>query len=153
MMEQDAVHNGYEADVTAHLLDTNGKIIGVTGLLDTGAVVSVMPIKPWERMGFTREDLIPMNLRLAAELRDLWMSFLVVENLDDADQFILGRDFVRNFNVMIDLNNGLIWIRNPDRKYVKKPIIRIITDENKVPIFLDRKVKLQPGQAVVAFLE
>ena len=45
MMEQDAVHIGYEADVTAHLLDTNGKKIGVTGLLDTGAVVSVMPIK------------------------------------------------------------------------------------------------------------
>ena len=169
MMEQDAVHIGYEADVTAHLLDTNGTKIGVTGLLDTGAVVSVMPIKTWERMGFTREDLIPTNLRLAAANRgaiyvagrtpitvlhmggrDLWMSFLVVENLDDADQFILGRDFVRNFDVMIDLNNGLIRIRNPDRKYVKKPINRIITDENKVPIFLDRKVKLQPGQAVVA---
>ena len=169
MMEQDAVHIGYEADVTAHLLDTNGTKIGVTGLLDTGAVVSVMPIKTWERMGFTREDLIPTNLRLAAANRgaiyvdgrtpitvlhmggrDLWMSFLVVENLDDADQFILGRDFVRNFDVMIDLNNGLIRIRNPDRKYVKRPINRIITDENKVPIFLDRKVKLQPGQAVVA---
>ena len=169
MMEQDAVHIGYEADVTAHQLDTNGTKIGVTGLLDTGAVVSVMPIKTWERMGFTREDLIPTNLRLAAANRgaiyvagrtpitvlhmggrDLWMSFLVVENLDDADQFILGRDFVRNFDVMIDLNNGLIRIRNPDRKYVKRPINRIITDENKVPVFLDRKVKLQPGQAVVA---
>ena len=169
MMEQDAVHIGYEADVTANLLDTNGTKLGVIGLLDTGAVVSVMPIKTWERMGFTREDLIPTNLRLAAANRgaiyvtgrtpitvlhmggrDLWMSFLVVENLDDADQFILGRDFVRNFDVMIDLNNGLIRIRNPDRKYVKRPINRIITDENKLPIFLDRKVKLQPGQAVVA---
>ena len=75
---------------------------------------------------------------------------MVVENLDDADQFILGRDFVRNFDVMIDLNNGLTSIRNPDRKYVEKPINRIITDENKVPIFLDRKVKTQPGPAVVA---
>ena len=52
--------------------------------------------------------------------------------------------------MMIDLNNGLIMIRNPDRKYVKRPIIRIITDEYKMPIFLDRKVKLQPGQAVIA---
>ena len=69
MMEQDAVHIGYEADVTAQLLDTNGKKIGVTGLLDTGAVVSVMPIKTWERMGFTREDLIPTNLRLATANR------------------------------------------------------------------------------------
>ena len=121
MMEQDAVHIGYEADVTAHLLDTNGKKIGVTGLLDTGAVVSVMPIKTWTRMGFTREDLFPTNLRQAAANRgaiyvagrtpisvlhmrgrDLWMSFLVVENLDDSDHFILGRDFVRNLDVMID---------------------------------------------------
>ena len=43
------------------------------------------------------------------------MSFLAVENLDDADQFILGRDFVRNFDVMIDLNNDMIRIGNPDR--------------------------------------
>ena len=159
MMEEDAVHIGYEADVTANLLDTNGKKIGVPGLVDTGSVVSVMPIKTWERMGFTREDLIPRNLRLAAANRgaiyvagrtpimvlhmggrDLWMSFLVVENLDDADQFILGRDFFWNFDVM----------RNPDRKYVGRPINRIVTDENKVPIFLDIKVKLQPGQVVVA---
>ena len=39
MMEQDAVHIGYEADVTAHLLDTKGTKLGVTGLLDTEAVV------------------------------------------------------------------------------------------------------------------
>ena len=169
MTEQHAVHIGYEADLTVHLLDTNGKKIGVTGFLDTGAVVSVMPIKTWERMGFTREDLIPTNLRLAAANRGaiyiagrtpitvlhmgrwhLWMSFLMVENLDDSDQLILGRDFVRYFDVMIDLNNGLIRISNPDQKFVKRPIIRIIRDENKVPIFLDRKVKLQPGHAVVA---
>ena len=118
MMEQDAVHIEYEADMTAHLLDTNGKKTRVTRLLDTVAVVSVMPIKTWERMGFTREDPIPTNLRLAAANRgavymagrtpimvlhmggsDLWMSFLVVEKLDDSDQFILGRDFVRNFDV------------------------------------------------------
>ena len=65
----------------------------------------------------------------------------MVENLDDSDQFILDRDFVGNFDVMIDLNNGLIRIRNPDLKYVKKPVIEIVTDENKIPIFLDRKVK------------
>ena len=93
-------------------------------------------------MGFTREDLIPKNLRFAAANRgtiyvvvgtpitvlhiggrDLWMSFLVVEILDDPDQFVLGRDFVKNFDEMIDLNNCLIRIRNPDRKYFKKQLI------------------------------
>ena len=81
-----------------------------------------MPIKTWERMGFTMEDLVPTNLRLAAAnlgaiyvdrrtpitvfhmgRRNLWMSFLVVENLGDSDQIILWRELVRNFDVMIEL--------------------------------------------------
>ena len=88
-----------------------------------------MPTKAWERMGFTREDLIPTNLRLAAVNRGAidvagrtpvtvfqmgglnnWMSFLVVENLDASVPFILGRDLVRNFDVIIDLIIGLIRI-------------------------------------------
>ena len=54
MMEQDAEDIGYEADVTAYLLDTNGKKIEVTGLLDTRAVVSVMSTKlgkEWDSRG------------------------------------------------------------------------------------------------------
>ena len=70
----------------------------------------------------------------------------MVETSDISDQFILGRNFVRNSDVIIDLNNGLIRIRNPDRKYVKRPIKRITTDENKVLIFLNRKIKLLSGQ-------
>ena len=38
----------------------------VKRLLDTGAVVSVMPISTWTDMGFDRSDLIPTNIRLAA---------------------------------------------------------------------------------------
>ena len=47
--------------------------------------------------------------------------------------------------MMIDLNNGLIRIINPDRKFVKRPINRIITDENKVPTFLRKKGKTTAG--------
>ena len=120
-------------------------------------------------MGFERSDLIPTNIRLAAANqgaiyvtgrtpiislqlggRHLWMSFLVVENLDESDQFILGRDFVRNFDVTIDLNDGLIRIKDPERKYEKKPLNKILINQAKVPIFLDRKVRLKPNQAVVA---
>ena len=54
--------------------------------------------------------------------------------------------------MMIDFNNGLIRIENPDRKYVRRPVNRIITDENKIGKFLDRQVKLQPRQAVIAIL-
>ena len=67
------------------------------------------------------------------------MSFLVVENLDESDQFILGKDFIRNFDVTIDINNAMIRIRNPDRKYVIKQINLIMTNENKAPVFLSRR--------------
>ena len=154
MMEQHAVHIGYEADMTAHLLDTNGKKIGVTGLLDTRAVVSVMPIKTWEKMGFPTEDLIPTNLRLAAANRgaiyvagripitvlhmggrDLWVSFLVVENLDDSNQFFLGREFVGNFDVMIVLNNGLIRIEKWTESMLRDQLIEYKQMKTKYQLF------------------
>ena len=146
-----------------------GRQLSVTGLLDTGAMVSVMPVKIWSDMGFDRSDLMPTNIRLAAAnqgaiyvtgrtpiisrqpgVRHLWMRFLVVENFDKSDQFILGRGFVRNFDVTIDLNDGLIRIKDPERKYEEKPLNKILINQAKVPIFLDRKVRLKPNQAVIA---
>ena len=43
-----------------------GRQLSVKGLLDTGVVVSVMPVSTWADMGFDRSDLIPTNIRLAA---------------------------------------------------------------------------------------
>ena len=114
-------------------------------------------------MGFDRSDVIQTSIRLAAANqgaiyvtgrtpitslqlggRHLWMSFLVVENLDESDQIILGRDFVRNFDVTIDLKDALIRIKDPERKYENIPLNRILINQAKVPIFLDRKVRLKP---------
>ena len=112
MLEQDAVHIGCEADLAAHVLDVQGRQLSVKGLLDTGAVVSVMPVKTWTKMGFERSDLIPTNIRLAAANqgaiyvtgrtpsislqlggRHLWMSFLVVENLVRIRSVLLRKGF------------------------------------------------------------
>ena len=54
MLEQDAVHIGCEADLAAHLLDVQGRQLSVKGLLDMGAVVSVMQVSIWTDMGFDR---------------------------------------------------------------------------------------------------
>ena len=67
------------------------KKIGVKGLQDTGAVVIVMPIKTWERMGFTQEDLIPKNLRLAAAncgaINVAGRSLITVLHMEAMDEF------------------------------------------------------------------
>ena len=162
MLEEDAMHIGTEAYVSAHVLDISGKKTHLRGLLDTGAVLSVIPIETWERMGFNKDDLIDSRIRLSAANkgalrvlgrtplialnlgeRNLWMNFLVVENLDECDQFILGRDFIRNFDVTIDLNNAMFRIRNPDRRYAIKPVNLIIANESKAPVFLSRRVRLK----------
>ena len=171
MLEEDAMHIGTEADVTGHVLDINGKKTQLRGLLDTGAVLSVIPIETWERMGFNKGDLIDSRIRLSAANkgalrvlgmtpiialnlgeRNLWMSFLVVENLDESDQFILGRDFIRNFDVAIDLNNAMFRIRNPDRRYAIKPVNLIMANETKAPVFLSRRVRLKANEAAIVGL-
>ena len=80
------------------------------------------------------------------------MSFLVVGNLDESDQFILGRDFVRNFDETIDLNNVMFRIRNPERKYVIKPVNLIMTNENKAQVFLSRRVRLKANKTAIVSL-
>ena len=52
-----------------------------------------------------------------------------MENMDESDHFILGRDFVRNFDVTIDLNDGLIRIKDPERKYEKRPLNKILINQ------------------------
>ena len=96
MLEEDAMHIGTEADVSAHVLDISGKKTQLRGLLVTGAVLSVLPIETWERMGFNKDYLIDSRIRLSAASkgalrvlgrtpiillnlgeRNLWMSFLM----------------------------------------------------------------------------
>ena len=66
MLEEDAMHIRTEADVSAHVLDISGKKTQLRWLLDTGAVLSVIAIETWERMGFDKEDLIDSRIRLSA---------------------------------------------------------------------------------------
>ena len=169
MLEEDAVNIGCEADLAAHEVDVQGRQLSVKGLMDTGAVVCVMPVSTWTDMGFDRSDLIPTNIRLAATNQGaIYLTgrtphhFLAARreaSLDEfpgrrepweSDQFTLGRNFVRNFDVTIDINDGLIRLKDPERKYEKKSIKKLLINKAKVPTFLDRKVDVKPNQAVIA---
>ena len=63
MLEPDAVHIVCEAGLAAHVLEIQGKLLSVKGLLDTGPVASVEPISTWTDMGFDRRDFTPMNIQ------------------------------------------------------------------------------------------
>ena len=76
----------------------------------------------------------------------------MVENLDESDQFILGRDFIRNFDVTIILNNAMFRIRNPDWRYAIKPVNLVMANENIAPVFLSRRVRLKANEAAIVSL-
>ena len=76
----------------------------------------------------------------------------MVENLDESDQFILGRNFIRIFDVTIALNNAMFRIRNPERKYVIELVNSIMPNENKAPVFLSRRVRLKANDAEIVSL-
>ena len=57
-LEEDAMHLGTEADVSAHVLDISGKKAQLRGFMDTGAVLSLIPIETWRRMTFDKDDLL-----------------------------------------------------------------------------------------------
>ena len=69
MLEQDAVHIGYEADLAPHVLIVQGRKLSAKGPLDKSAAVIVMSFNPWTNMGFDRLELIPNNTRPAAANR------------------------------------------------------------------------------------
>ena len=64
MLEEDAMHIGTVADVSGYVLDINGKKTQLRGLMDTGAVSSVIPIETWNRMGRCNSRLLKSHLRL-----------------------------------------------------------------------------------------
>ena len=66
MLEEDTMHIGTEVEVSAHVLDISGKKTQLRRLLDTGAVLSVIPIETWDRMGFDKDDMIDSRIRLSA---------------------------------------------------------------------------------------
>ena len=43
-------------------------------------------------------------------------------------------------------------IRNPERKYVIEPVILIMVNENKAPVFLSRRVRLKANEATIISL-
>ena len=86
------------------------------------------------------------------EDRNCGRVFWVVEIPDESDQFILGRDFMRNFDVTTDLNNAMFMIQTPERNYVIYLVNFLMTKENKAPVFFSRRVRLKAKEAAIVSL-
>ena len=57
---------------------------------------------------------------------------------------------MRNFDVTIYPDDGIIQFEDTERKYEKIPVSKTLINKAKVPKFLDRHIRLKSSQAVVA---
>ena len=105
-------------------------------LVDTGAGPSCMARHVYTALGGDIERLHKVGGRLTAanssqlevhglsdpihfDIQDhqIGMRFFIIENLG-ADEIILGRDFLKDYDVSVDVPNNKIQIRNPNRTYI-----------------------------------
>ena len=96
MLEENAMHLGTEADVSAHVLDISEKKTQLRGLNDTGAVLSVIPIETWRKMGFDKDDRKGLSAANKGALRVLGrtpIKVCILPNPNSQSAAILGRSF------------------------------------------------------------
>ena len=118
-------------------------------LVDTGAGPSCMARHVYTALGGDTDRLHKVGGRLTAanssqlevhglsdpiqfDIKDntISMRFFIIENLG-ADAIIMGRDFLKDYDVSVDVPNNKIEIRNPRRTYVLNTIHQI---NKKLPI-------------------
>ena len=119
------------ATMTVQIEDRQGQSVKLHGMLDTGAGVSVISAEVWQKLGAVplKPWVVPIRIANDRPIRVLGVTeklqmnlnglqlpvpFIVVEHLGE-DDFLLGRTFIRDFDVLIDLRQNSILVRDPNR--------------------------------------
>ncbi len=92
----------------------------------------------------------PLNVRMTGQ--DLRVEFVVVEDLGE-NNFLLGSNFIREFDVLIDLRENKITIRdvNARRRLCRKETMGSFKE--RVKLVLDSSAVLAPGQVTLCKLK
>ncbi|MCP4192484.1 MAG: retroviral-like aspartic protease [Planctomycetaceae bacterium] len=134
-------------------------------LIDTGAAVSCMSMAFFRKMGgknqldladtpaprlmAANENILPSvgfsnPVEFVIDRHQCSMLFAVVETLGN-DEVILGRDWLRKYDVLVDVPRGDIQVRNPLQNYHTK-VIRTVA--RKIPgsyAYYDFQSEIQPN--------
>ena len=117
-------------------------------LIDTGAGPSCMAKQVFDDIGGDTAQLTPLKGKVTAannselqvwgiskptefriEPYALTMCFMIVENLG-GDSIILGRDFLKHYDVSVDVARSELLIRNPTREYTVHTVYKIDQTNN-----------------------
>ena len=144
--------------------------IPLRGLVDTGSGVSILTFSAFNRVAARtgavlkpyQIDLYAANGKtiktfgLAEQIRfqlggyELETNFVVVDDAMGLEDFLLGRNFLRSYQVLVDLTSMKIVVRAPVKPVWHHAHTQVGDASLTTPITLDSDLVLQPFERTVA---
>ena len=144
--------------------------IPLRGLVDTGSGVSILTFSAFNRVAARtgtvlkpyQVDLYAANGKtiktfgLAEQVRfqlggyELETNFVVVDDAMGVEDFLLGRNFLRSYHVLVDLTSMKIVVRAPVKPVWHHAHTQIGDTSLATPVALDGDLVLQPFERTVA---
>ena len=168
---QDA-HGEAQIDERASLVVAFGtplqKPIPLFGMIDTGSGVSILSLSAYKKIAPQHElNLSPYDLELFAANgktitavgiaedvsfqlggHTLKTNFVVIADHIGSEDFLLGRNFLRTYNVLVDLAAMKVTIRNPETPRIFKAIHEV-SDQDPSFVVTAEEVTLGPFERKV----
>ena len=143
--------------------------IPLRGMVDTGSGVSIMSFSAFNRVALRtgvalqpyRIDLYAANGKtiktfgIAERVRfqlggyELETNFVVVDDAHGLEDFLLGRNFLRTYNVLVDLTSMKIVVRAPAKPVWHHAHAQTSDEALSSTVVLDQDVVLQPFERAV----
>ena len=144
--------------------------IPLRGLVDTGSGVSILTfsvfnrvaartgavLKPYEIDLYAANGKTIKTFGLAEQVRfqlggyELETNFVVVDDALGVEDFLLGRNFLRSFQVLVDLTSMKIVVRAPVKPVWHHAHTQVGDASLTTPVALDSDLVLQPFERTVA---
>ena len=134
--------------------------IPLYGMIDTGSGVSILSLAAYQKIASAHSlSLMPYDVQLYAANgktittvgmaenvsfqlggHTLKTNFIVIADHLGAEDFLLGRNFLRTYNVLVDLTAMRVTIRDPKTPRHFKPVHEVSDHEPFLVVFTDKVV-------------
>ena len=134
--------------------------IPLYGMVDTGSGVSILSLKAYQKIAAAHAlSLLPYDIQLYAANgktintigiaedvsfqlggHTLRTNFIVIADHLGAEDFLLGRNFLRTYNVLVDLTAMRVTIRDPKAPRHFKPVHEVSDHEPSLVISTEKVV-------------
>ena len=134
--------------------------IPLYGMIDTGSGVSILSLAAYQKIASAHSlSLMPYDVQLYAANgktittvgmaenvsfqlggHTLKTNFIIIADHLGAEDFLLGRNFLRTYNVLVDLTAMRVTIRDPKTPRHFKPVHEVSDHEPFLVVFTDKVV-------------